>query len=428
MKNIPYFIKFIIKSFFFFLLNININATPVPIWIITPTPTPNPVPTIDPLPTLFFTETQKLLITGYSLSISGDIAVIGAVDDNSAYIFEKVGGIWTQTQKLVGSDVADHNNFGCSVFILGNTAIIGDRGDDEKGENSGAAYVFKQIDGLWTQTQKLVASDGNSNKYFGCAISISGDTALIGACGSNYWYLSSGPSYIFEEIDGIWTEKQKLLANDIVNNYGFGCSVSISGNKSVIGDCLGGTGSAYIFEKIDGIWTQTQKLLANDGINWDLFGTSVSISENTVIVGSHGNDNNGTDTGAAYIFEKNDEIWTQTQKIMASDSNYRDYFGWSVSISNGKAVIGAFGEDVGRGSAYIFEKINGTWIQTKNLLASDGTGNDDLFGYSVSISGDITIIGAINGSSVYVFDLSLLPTPTPTPTVVPVSLNYWKAY
>jgi predicted outer membrane repeat protein len=256
---------------------------------------------------------------GNSVSISSDGAtvIVGAHgdDDNgnssgSAYIYSLVNGIWQQT-KLLASDGASNDNFGVRVSLSGDgtSAIVGANGDDDNGSYSGSAYIYSLVKGIWQET-KLLASDGATQDYFGNSVSISSDgaTVIVGARGDDDNGTSSGSAYIYSLVKGIWQET-KLLASDGASHDYFGDSVSISsdGATAIVGayggDNYPSSGSAYIYSLVKGIWQET-KLLASDGATQDYFGNSVSISSDgaTVIVGAHGDDDNGTRSGSAYIY------------------------------------------------------------------------------------------------------------------------------
>jgi len=259
---------------------------------------------------------------GYSVSISGDglTAIVGAYGDDSsrgsAYIFKYANGSWTET-KLTADDGAADDYFGYSVSISGDglTAIVGAYGDDGVNNNlgnSGSAYIFKYANGSWSQKEKLTADDGAASDYFGRSVSISGDglTAIMAAYGddgvnNNLSY--SGSAYIFKYANGSWTET-KLTADDGVAYDYFGNSVSISGDglTAIVGAYRDDSnkGSAYIFKYANGSWSQKEKLTADDGVTPDRFGRSVSISSDglTAIVGAYLDDDNGSNSGSAYIY------------------------------------------------------------------------------------------------------------------------------
>jgi hypothetical protein len=341
---------------------------------------------------------------GISVSISGDNAIVGAcnseTNSGSAYIFIRDGATWTQTSKLLPSDGEIGDQFGNSVSISGDTAIVGAHSNDYKGDRSGSAYIFIRDGAGWTQTSKLVADDGAEWDEFGMSVSISGDTAIVGACFDDDNDIRSGSAYIFTRDGAGWTQTSKLLPSDRESGDKFGWAVSISGDTAIIGayyDDDKGTrsGSAYIFSRDGAAWTQTSKLVADDGSEEDFFGCSVAISGDTAIVGARLDDDKGNNSGSAYIFTEGATTWTQTSKLVVDDGAEDDNFGRSVSISGDTAIIGSNSDGKGlfSGSAYIFTRGGNNWTQTCKLLADDGS-EEDFFGCSVAISGDTAIIGA----------------------------------
>jgi hypothetical protein len=358
---------------------------------------------------------------GYSVSTSGDYAIVGAylddvngADSGSAYIFKWDETGWVQQAKLTASDGNTNDLFGLSVSISGDYAIVGAYGDDSY---KGSAYIFKQAGTSWSQQQKLTASDGIANDLFGWSASISGDYAIVGAYQDDVNGTDSGSAYIFKRDETSWSQQAKLTASDGTGYESFGYSVSISGDLAIVGanvddDNGSNSGSAYIFRRDVASWSQQQKLTASDACSSDWFGYSVSTSGDYAIVGAEGNDDKGSNSGSAYIFRWDGTNWVQQQKFLASDGAASDYFGRSVSISGDLAIVGADGNDVkgsNSGSAYIFKRGGTSWVQQQKLTASDGAA-DDRFGISVSISGDYAIVGAylddVNGAdsgSAYAF-------------------------
>jgi hypothetical protein len=370
--------------------------------------------TIDPL----WTQQKELTASdgaanddfGYSVSVSGDTAVIGApfrtVNSNTqqgvAYVFVRSGGVWTQQQELTASDGAAHDWFGSSVSVSGDTAVIG---ASRKNNSQGAAYVFVRSSGAWSQQQKLTASDGAAGDQFGYSVSVSGDTAVIGAyyknIGSN---THQGAAYVFV-LGGQWTQQAELMASDGAAGDGFGYSVSVSGDTAVIGACFKTInsnthqGAAYVFVRSSGAaWSQQQELTASNGAANEEFGYSVSVSGDTAVIGDPGKTvNSNTYQGAAYIFVRSGGVWSQQQELTASDGAASDEFGSSVSVTGDTAVIGADQKTINanayQGAAYVFVRSRGVWSQQQELTASDGAA-DDGFGWSVSVSGDTAVIGA----------------------------------
>jgi hypothetical protein len=306
---------------------------------------------------------------GESVSMSGDYAVVGAWGHSgqvgSAYIFERSGADWIEQARLTASDGAAGDQFGMSVSIKGDYAIVGALADDQY---TGSAYIFRRGDPNWMQQQKLTASDGRPSDDFGISVSINGDYAVVGAfrgdgnevdCGSAYIFKSSGPN------DPNWVEQAKLTASDGAAQDYFGVSVAISADYAVVGafwdDDLGeNSGSAYVFKREGDSWIQQQKLTAADGAEWNEFGYSVSISGDYILVGAKSGDGNEAWSGAVYAFKRSGDTWTQQAKLTASDGSLGDEFGVSVSTSGDSAIVGAWGDNPNgsySGSAYVFELV-----------------------------------------------------------------------
>ena len=408
------------------------SSSPLSTLTASPSTHPSVSPSASPINSSFkyhWGKTTKLTVSdgtfgdrfGYSTSISNNIAIVGAYLDGdqgsnsgSAYVMERdvLTGNWMETAKLVAPDGAANDSFGRTVAVSGNVVIIGAYEDDDKGSNSGSAYVYEEDDstGQWNQMAKLTASDGEAGDRFGVSVSVSGNIAIIGAYRDEDAGESSGSAYVFEKdvSTGHWNQTAKLTASDGAPFAFFGVSVSVSGNIAIVGADQGNdddgvnSGYAYVFEKDDstGQWNQAAKLLASDGASDDAFGLSVSISGNTAIIGAYQDNDNGSDSGSAYVFEKDDSSghWNEAAKLTASDGARSDFFGVSVSVSGRIAIVGADLDDdngEGSGSAYVFERdeSTGNWNETAKLTASDGRDGDS-FGYSVSASDNTVIVGA----------------------------------
>ncbi len=293
--------------------------------------------------------------------------------------------------KFVASDGMANDRFGSSVSLSGNTALVGAPADDDLGEDSGSAYVFVRSGNTWVQQAKLIASDGAPMDFFGGAVSLSGNTALVGAMGHDDKGMESGSVYVFVRSGNTWTEQAELLANDEVALDLFGVSVALSGDRALVAAGAGDgndfdTGAAYVFVRNGTTWTQEAKLWANDGEFGDGFGGAVSLSENTALVGSF---------GSAYVFVRDGSTWTQQALLGASDPTDQ-YFGSSVFLDGDTALVGspfhnAQGES--SGSAYVFVRSGSAWTEQAKLLASDGTAQDR-FGSSVSLEGNTALVGA----------------------------------
>jgi hypothetical protein len=352
---------------------------------------------------------------GTSVAIDGNTVVVGAPFSSSgigeAYVFLKSGSGWknmTQTAKLTASDGVSGDSFGGAVSVSDNTIVVGAYGAMIDGNLAqGAAYVFVRPSKGWkdmTETAKLTASDGTFASIFGSSVSISGNTIAVGAPASNANNPNPGNAYVFIEPTGGWvnmTETAELTASDGTDYNDFGSSLAISGSTVVAGayedscSCNSGPGAAYVFVEPVGGWvnmTETAKLTASDGRTPDLFGWSVSIEDNTAIVGAPDNQVQG----AAYVFVEPANGWssmTETAKLTAAKTQD---FGFSVAQVSKAIVVGA-PTTAHKGIAFVFLEPPSGWKSTSqsNLaLAVPFTYNFDYFGSSVAASGMTAIVGA----------------------------------
>ena len=201
-------------------------------------------------------------------------------------------------------------------------------------------------------------------------------------------------------------QQAKLLASDAQANDWFGTSVAVSGDTVVVGalgEDDGGVeaGAAYAFVRNGTTWTEQAKLMASDAQAGDWFGYSVAMSGDTVVVGAYYEDSGGSDAGAAYVFVRNGTTWTEQAKLMASDAQAGDWFGYSVAVSGDTVMVGALGEDDGgveAGAAYVFVRNGTTWNEQDKLVASDAQASD-FFGTSVAVSGDTVVVGVAGEGS-----------------------------
>jgi hypothetical protein len=293
-------------------------------------------------------------------------------------------------QKLVAGDGAANDEFGYSVAVDGDTALIGAEQDDDK---AGSAYVFvRSADGKWTEQAKLIATDRTPLARFGCSVSLENDTALIGA--KNEGEYEPGAAYVFVRSENTWTQQAKLTASNRPLLANFGVSVSLSGSTALIG--VDDKSAAYVFVRSETSWTEQAKLTPDDGEAGREFGVSVSLEKDTALIGATGY-NNYTHQGAAYIFVRSGTSWTQQTRLTADDGASDDMFGLSVSLSGDTALIGTEFKN----AAYVFSRSGTTWTQQAKLTGAD---NPSSFGRAVSLNGDTALIGGCGyQSSAYVF-------------------------
>ena len=348
---------------------------------------------------------------GSSVVVSGDFAVVGSYNDDtvrgdgagSAFVYVRNGNVWTLQQKLTAADGAADDNFGVAVAMSGDTIVIGADRDDTA---AGSAYVFTRNGNVWTQQQKLTAFDRSGFDLFGHSVSISGETVVVGSFNADTpGAVDSGAAYVFTRSVGVWTLQQKLIASDADFRDNFGFSVAMGGDTVVVGayqdDLVAGvdSGSAYVFTRTGSQWAQQQKLTASDAAEGDFFGVSAAISGNTVVIGAFFDDTvRGDSAGSAYVFIRTGTVWSQQQHLFASDGAAIDDFGYSVAISGNAIVVGAVAGDTSAGtnsgSAYLFTRTGTVWTEQQELAASNGGSPEDYFGTSVAVSGNTIIVGA----------------------------------
>jgi hypothetical protein len=302
----------------------------------------------------------------------------------------------TEVAKLLASDGAPYDGFGNSVSIDGDTAVIGTPYNDTYGWNAGAAYVFVRTGDVWIEQAKLLASDGDAVLRFGVSVSIDSETAVIGALGDSDY--RTGAAYVFVRTGDVWTEQAKLTSYSALWDA-FGGSVSVDGDTAVIGangddDNQNGIGAAYVFVRTGDVWSEQAKIVTSDYPSFDRFGDSVSVSGDTIIIGAPHDDRFGLNIGAAYVFMRTNGVWTEQAKLQASDGVSDNRFGLSVSVDGNTAVIGAPHDyDYATGSAYVYVRTGDVWTEQAKLLTSDGA-LSDFFGISVSVDDDTAVIGA----------------------------------
>jgi len=339
------------------------------------------------------------------LEVRGERLLLRVEDGEARY--PVVVDPWIQQAELTAADGATPDYFGSSIAVSGNTIVVG-APQHAVGSNStqGAAYVFVQSGGTWSEQAELTASDGAAFDEFGSSVAVNGTTVVVGAgwrtLGSNN---SQGAVYVFVEGGGTWSQQAELTASDGgAYNY-FGRTVALSGSTIVVGAPGHGTGSntsqgaVYLFTQSGTNWSQQAELIASDGEGYDAFGSSVAVSGSTALVGAPCHPAAaGCGPGAAYIFVGNGGTWSQQAELSASDGVSQDEFGWSVALDASTAVVGATLHTVGsnqnyQGAAYVFVESGGTWSQQAELSASDGV-SQDKFGFSVALLGSTAVVSA----------------------------------
>ncbi len=289
---------------------------------------------------------------GSAISVDASIAVIGARDDDlaagsgagSAYVFELLGGTWTQTAKLVHPNAATADAFGSAVAVIGSSIVIGAPGDTVTGvgQSAGSAHVFSRTGtGSYSYLAQLLAADGDQFNRFGHAIALSSAHLLVGAS-------EAEAVYAFERSNAVPTFISRLSANDSTGADNFGAALALHGNTAIIGAPLHrsagllSAGAAYIyaFVPVAG-WQQQAKLSESVSVAGNQFGYSVALQGDVAAVGAHlAANGNLTQAGRVTVSAKNNlGLWSLRRQLSARDAAEFDELGSTVTISNEGAVI-----------------------------------------------------------------------------------------
>ena len=357
---------------------------------------------------------------GWDVAIQGTTLVVGAPfadiegvsGQGAVYVFEFVGGLWTQVQKLTASDGGEFDQFGCSVAISGDRMVIGAE-EAPIGTNSsqGAAYIFERTAGVWSEVHKLAEPTSILNlAEYGYSVDVDGDWIVVG--GPKAGSAQHGRAYVYRRDEGgpgAWGLVQELEDDIYDTNAGFGYCVDLDGDLLVVGadllDRVQGTyeneGGAYVFHR-DGANTYSQvgKLFRTGALDNERAGHVVILDGQTVVMGGYATDGTaGLAQGAAWVFENPTQAadgWVQVATLEASDAQSVAYFGQSAAIFGRNVWIGAEGHDLGAGKVYRFGEDTGgaaNWGEAEQYTYSSPASND-LMGYSIAVDADHLAIGA----------------------------------
>lgn len=343
----------------------------------------------------------------------------GALNAGAAYVFVRSGTNWTQQAYLKAHQVNPNDQFGWSVAVSGDTVVVGAVGEqssttginstpDESTQAAGAVYVFIRSGTNWSQQAYLKAHQVSMNDEFGRSVAVSGDIVVVGAYHEdssssgvnstpNESAAGAGAAYVFARSGTNWTQQAYLKAHQVSTSDRFGTSVAVSGDTVVVGaiwedssttgvnktpdESRSNAGAAYVFVRSGTNWTQQAYLKAHQVSANDFFGRSVAVSGDTVVVGADWEassmtgvnstpDESAASAGAAYVFVRSGIDWTQQAYLKAHQVNAGDLFGGSVAVSGDVVIVGAVQEDssttgvnstpdesaMNAGSAYIFTR------------------------------------------------------------------------
>jgi hypothetical protein len=348
---------------------------------------------------------------GYSIAVSADTAVVGAPYVNSAsnflyqgavYVFGRTNGVWTWQQTLTGSATVYQAGFGWSVAISGDTIVVGAPYEGGGLPFEGAVYAFTRAGGVWTEQQRIPPPIGSIGLLFGTSVAIDGDTLIAGAPPP---VVPTGP-YVFVRSGGQWSLQGTLAPGSEVNSPQYvGTSVSISGDTAVVGAISGKPAGRPTFGGFVEVWTRSGSLWSRQAVlqypetpggdNWQ-FGQSVAVSGDTLLVGSPGAFQLPHDR--AYVFTRSGSLWLYQATLAPSDLPPGSLFGTSVALTGDVAVVGAPNAASGTGAAYLYFRNGTAWTERRLTQAAPlppGIG----YGTSVAIGGGYALAGAPNANS-----------------------------
>lgn len=358
---------------------------------------------------------------GWAFGVSGSTVLVGATGAfggvGAVFAFSLDGHAPTFTQVIAPGTPSSGAYFGRSIDVEGDRAVVGAPRHDGFGQWSGTVYLYRFVDGFWSFDQELLPDDIGSDMRFGRTVAIDGDVVAVGAPHDDVLRQNSGSVYVFRFDGADWIQEQKLLPNDV--GHFFGNLIDLSGDVMVIGSPLDNeqghdSGTAYIFRYVDGAWIQELHVMPEDATFGSRFGQDVAVEGDLVAIGAPGQ--HIMDIGrSVYLYRHDGEAWQLEDKLHEEDAIR---FGWSVDIRDGRVLVGAISDCLddpfgcGYGAAYVYERIDGTWTLATRLVAPDATYNDE-FGDDVALGDDLAFVGAIRDSDfggysggAYAFDLT----------------------
>lgn len=338
-------------------------------------------------------ESGRILVGAPSTDLERD-------DVGVAYLFEAdEAGAVKAVARLQAGDGELADAFGASVAISGDFILVGAPRVVLSELNEGAAYVFENDGGSWRQAAKLHRDRPGRNDMAGIAVALDGQVAVIGVPGADEAGTDSGAVLVYERGSESW-EKAAVLKAELAGER-FGSAVAVDGGRILVGASgnvpeKASTGSAYVFESGDAGWRQVARLTPSDGVGGDAFGDAVALDGGRALVGARFADLEGSDEGAAYVFDLSERGWEQAGKLTAPEPSDRDQFGHAVALSGATALVGAPRVDDPErdtGAVWAFEPGEGGWTLRARLSPADA-GAYDRFGSAVAADGETVVAGA----------------------------------
>jgi hypothetical protein len=363
---------------------------------------------------------------GDAISTDGAWLMVGApgeANGGAVYVYALQNGAYVQRSRLVASDGASNDSFGAALDISGSTAVIGAWKDSHAaGSGAGSAYVFEIVGGTWTERAKLLAPDAATADAFGISVGVANDDILVGAFQDdiNGVGQNAGSAHLFRRSAGNWAHAAKLVANDGNQFDAFGFSVAISGDNLLVGarDVDAGAGAVYAYRQNGADVNFLNKFVSNDRVTSDSFGFALALDGDTALIGAPKHTGSvGTLAGAAYVFTRTGTGWAQLAKWVAPGTQARDQLGYAVALSGNLAVLGAPQITLAGSSSgvlHVYQRFGARWSPHAQLMVADAAPFDSL-GAAVAVIADTALAGApafnepsaTDSGSVVQFTLSL---------------------
>jgi len=338
----------------------------------------------------------------------GALAVGASADDDagsdsgSAYLFSRSGATWSQQQKITGSDSAAGDSFGGAVALGDSSVIIGARADDDRGLGSGTAFVFSRSGTTWSQQQKITGADGAAGDSFGGAVALGTGYALVGAPSDDDRGTDSGSAYLFSRSGTTWTQQQKVTAPKGKAQDNLGDDVALDGGYALLGapgddDRGSSAGAAYVYSRSGTTWSQQRKLTSTSGKAQDQLGKRVALSGRVAILGAPGDDEKATGAGAAHVYSRDGTTWSKRYKLFASTFGASDALGSAVGLSGDVALLGSPGDDdrgSDAGAAYFRQLCLGQGFNRSSKATMPGGTSLDQFGNAAAVHGTWALVTA----------------------------------
>jgi len=297
--------------------------------------------------------------------------------------------------ELVGLGLTFGQGFGDSIDSSADFAVIGAPQDDLLGTDTGSANIFRRSGTQWIEEMKLFGIASTMDDMFGTAVAIEDDLVAIGAPGKMQ---SRGAVFLFRRVGtGWWNYEATITAFDAQPGWLFGTSIEIENGHIVVGAPMNGfatgAGAVYLFSENTGQWMLDHKLTHSDGAEGDRFGASLQKLAGRIAVGAPGRDSGAvTNSGAAVVYEESAGIWLETAVKTPSNPQPFGLYGSSIALNQDHLLVGAPGEDVDAGAAYIYDRLASMWVNPERFIPD--AGDEGNFGHDVSLSVRLAVVSS----------------------------------